>query len=742
MPLLLLLSTTYSVFAGEPWRIYGTVYDQEAERVSCRIAVLQDGDTIESDAAGNFSINAGNRESIALVFFHEEFETKTLSLERAGKDSIHLRVVLNRNISGLGEVVISGTMRAVEKSKSPVPVETFKTAFFRRNASATLFESVGMINGVRPQLNCNVCNTGDIHINGMEGPYTMVLIDGMPIMSSLASVYGLVGIPTGMTDRIEVVRGPASALYGSESMGGLINIITKPASGAPRLYAESQMSSWGEWNSDIALRNNTRYFSLLTGINYFQYTGLYDKNKDGFTDLPVQHRISFFQKADFNRKHKREASLALRYVYEDRWGGQTNWSTEWRGTDSIYGESIYTNRVEIIGKYALPVKAPWMLHYSWTWHQQNSVYGVVPYLATQRIAFAQLFRNFKMGKKQNLLSGAAFRHTVYDDNTIATQSPDGLQNRPDRTPLPGVFFQYENEVLSRLSVLAGYRYDYSLLHKSVHSPRFAVKYNFNANRFIRLNTGTGFRVVNLFTEEHAALTGDRKVVVLETLSPERSWSASANMVQKIKTRHFYLSLDGSAFYTRFSNKIIPDYLTDPNSIIYTNLHGYAVSRGWSLNTDMNFNFPLTLSAGITYADVFQTIYGKKEQQWFAPKWSGNFNAGYTIIPLKLVINVSGMVNGPMRLPVLPNDFRPEFSPLYCLANLQVSRKHKYGLEWYTGIKNLLNFVPQNPLMRPFDPFDKTAKDPVSNPYGYTFDTGYNYAPLQGRRFYLGIRWTI
>ncbi len=154
----------------------------------------------------------------------------------------------------MDEVVISGTMTAVLKNKSPIAVETFKSQFLRKNISPTLFESIGMINGIRPQINCNVCNTGDIHMNGLEGPYTLVLIDGMPVMSSLASVYGIVGIPGNMVEKIEVVRGPASTIYGSESMGGLINIITKSASNSPLLSFETSINSWGENNMDLGIR--------------------------------------------------------------------------------------------------------------------------------------------------------------------------------------------------------------------------------------------------------------------------------------------------------------------------------------------------------------------------------------------------------------------------------------------------------------------------------------------------------
>jgi outer membrane receptor for ferrienterochelin and colicins len=96
----------------------------------------------------------------------------------------------------------------------------------------------------------------------------------------------------------------------------------------------------------------------------------------------------------------------------------------------------------------------------------------------------------------------------------------------------------------------------------------------------------------------------------------------------------------------------------------------------------------------------------------------------------------------MRLPTLPKDYRPDHSPWYALLNVQFRQKLGERFECYAGVKNLLDFVPDDPLMRPFDPFDQQADDPVSNPNGYTFDTTYMYAPLQGRRAFLGLRWTL
>jgi outer membrane receptor for ferrienterochelin and colicins len=151
-------------------------------------------------------------------------------------------------------------------------------------------------------------------------------------------------------------------------------------------------------------------------------------------------------------------------------------------------------------------------------------------------------------------------------------------------------------------------------------------------------------------------------------------------------------------------------------------------------------------AGVTYTDVFQnrkdsTGRTKKIIQNHAPKWSGTFAISYAL-PKGFAIDFTGQWNGPMGLPILANDYRPPYSPWFCIANLQLSKKLNYGFELYGGIKNLFNFSPKNPIMRAFDPFDKQVNDPVNNPNGYTFDTNYNYASMQGIRGFLGLRYTM
>jgi len=658
---------------------------------------------------------------------------------------ISVDVALEERTDDLNEVVVTGTMKEVRRLDSPVPVEVYTPAYFKKNPTPSLFESVGLINGVRPQLNCNICNTGDIHINGMEGPYTLILIDGMPIVSSLSTVYGLSGIPNSLVDRIEVVKGPASSLYGSEAMGGVINVITKNPAQAPAFSIDVFGTSWREYNIDAALKFGGKKLQSLLGVNYFNYQHPLDHNNDGFTDVTLQNRISIFNKWNFVRKDKRVASLAARFVNEDRWGGQMNWNKEFRGSDSIYGESIYTRRWELIGLYQLPVKEKIMAQFSYNWHNQNSWYGNSPYMANQQVGFAQLYWDKEMGKRHNFLLGGTYRYTWYDDNTPGTLSADGLVNMPAKTPLPGIFIQDEWKFTDKQTLLAGYRYDHDQYHGSIHSPRLAYKFSPNQKNTLRASFGTGFRVVNLFTEDHAALTGARQVVIAEELKPERSYNGNLNYVTKIPSANFLLGLDVTGFYSYFTNKITGDFDQNPDQIIYANLNGHAISRGISLNTDFTFYFPLKLLAGVTYADVYQLDdHGSgrmKTTQLHAPKWSGNYLASYTF-PKDFVLDLTGVFTGTMRLPVQRNDYRPEYSPWFTIANLQLTRKFKNGLEVYGGLKNILGFIPKYALIRSFDPFDKTAADPVANPNGYTFDTEYNYAPLQGRRVFAGLRYNL
>ena len=645
--------------------------------------------------------------------------------------------------NSLDEVVISGTLRPVSKSNSPVPVEVYSETFFRKNPTPSIFESLQNVNGVRPQLNCNVCNTGDIHINGLEGPYAFVLIDGMPIVSGLSTVYGLTGIPQALIERVEIVKGPASTLYGSEAVGGILNVITKKPINAPLLSTDSFLSSWGELNLDVGLRYDmSKKTQGLLGVNYFNFQNRIDNNNDNFTDMTLQNRISIFNKVSIERENNKAFTIAGRYVYEDRWGGEMNWEKEFRGGNQIYGESIYTNRWETFGTYELPTYENIRFQFSANGHYQDSFYGETSYDAEQLVGFGQLVYNKKIRKKHDVLIGAAYRYTFYDDNTFATLNENGIDNKPSIIHLPGLFIQDEIQINDRKKLLLGVRWDNNNIHGNIFSPRVNFKWNSKNNSdILRLSAGNGFRVANVFTEDHAALTGARSVEFEGKLQPETSWNVNVNYVKKINTENSFITLDASSFYTYFNNRILPDYETNPNKIIYANLEGFSVSKGISLNSNILFYNGLTINTGATLMEVSVTENNIKKTQLLTEGFSGVWSISYKFNS-NFSIDYTGNVYGPMRLPLLgENDLRNEYSPWFSIQNIQLTQQLKNNWEIYGGVKNLLNFTPAaNSINGADNPFD-IGIDTELNPEK-AFDPSYVYASNQGIRAFAGIRLTL
>ncbi|MET3028852.1 TonB-dependent receptor [Flavobacterium sp. UW10123] len=713
------------------------------------VSLLNTNFKTQTDSVGFYKLQNIPKGNYKIAITSSGFKSITQRISVLENENLNLDFELEEDNNELNEVVVSGTLKPVKRLESAVPVEVYSPVFFKKNPTPSIYDALQNINGVRPQLNCGVCNTGDIHINGLEGPYTLVMIDGMPIVSSLSTVYGLSGIPNSLVERIEIVKGPASSLYGSEAVGGLINIITKNPTNAPVFSADYFTTSYFESNLDLGMKFNVGKKAIsLIGVNYFNYDQVIDKDKDNFTDVTLSERISVFNKWSFQRNHNRLFTIAARGMYEDRWGGDIRWEKKYRGGDEIYGESIYTKRAELIGSYQLPFEEKLMLSFSGNVHYQDSRYGTTSYIANQKIGFLQLTWDKKIGRN-DLLAGIASRYTHYDDNTPATKEAEN-------TWLPGIFVQDEITFSPKSQVLLGMRYDYNSIHGSIFTPRFAYRFKANENTIFRLNAGTGFRVVNLFTEDHAALTGSRDVIIKNDLKPEQSINVNLNYIQKINFGNgTFMGIETTAFYTRFSNKIISDYETNPNEIIYDNIDGYAISQGISTNIDLNFPSGLKFIVGATVLDNKNVENGISERPFLTENFTATWSVSYKIQPWDLSIDYTGNVYSPMKLPLLSEtDPRSPNSPWYSIQNIQFTYSGWKDFEVYGGIKNLLNFTPKqnNPFLisRTNDPFDKNVQYDSAgkvlvtpdNPYGLTFDTTYVYGQNQTIRGFLGLRYTF
>ncbi|MEL6943173.1 MAG: TonB-dependent receptor, partial [Bacteroidota bacterium] len=681
---------------------------------------------------------------------------KKVSLKNNERLELDFEMTTN---AALQEVVVTGTMKPTFIAASPIKVEVItakQMSTYLPTAASSIVEGIQLVTGVQEVVACGVCFTNSISINGLEGAYTAVLMDGTPIYGNLAAVYGLNGIPNMIVDRFEVIKGPSSTLYGSEAVAGVINIITKNPEEQPLLEVDIMGTSHTESFGNIAVAPIIGNTSGYIGLNYAYINDFDDENGDGFGDNINLDRYSLFSKWKIGRKSGKLFSIAGKYYYEDRRNGVETFLKdrayqELRGNDEIYGESIYTNRAELFGTYEFNTSTNLKLDFSFSNHLQDSYYGSDYYEAKQQIAFANLLWNLPT-KKHDILLGLTNRLQSYDDNTVATemQQADGsIENNPDNQYIPGFFVQDEFAASPQWTILGGARLDHYQSHGLIFSPRLNLKYKPSEWTTLRTNFGTGFRVVNLFTEDHAFITGQRSVEIQEALKPEQSYNSSLNLNHIFTLGTGSGSIDLEGYYTYFTNKIIPDYDT-PGKIIYANSSGFAETMGIGTTINYNFKFPLGLQAGFNLQRVTETKDNEGQERTtrdveFAPKWTGVFLANYRWNKAKTTFAYTARLTGPMALPEvfdigetgeLLSVARPTISRPFSLHNLQATMNINKNWSWYVGVQNIWNYRQDiSPLIGYNDPN-------ASLGFSEYFDTSYAYSPNQGREFYLGIKWSL
>ncbi|MCA9763147.1 MAG: TonB-dependent receptor [Gemmatimonadetes bacterium] len=675
---------------------------------------------VRSDAGGRFRLPAIRP------------GTRTVEVRALGHAPLQREVTLSRDIDlgelalvplavEVGDLVVTGTLAEVRLEDSPVKVEVVSRTALERNLTTNLMESIRSLPGLREQVDCGVCYTNSISINGMEGPYTAVLYDGVPVLGALSSVYALNSLNPALIEQVEIVRGPASTLYGSEAMGGVVNVITRDPRSAPAWSVTANGSSHGESTLDGMIRPALGGGRLLAAVSATHHRRFIDGNDDSFSDRPLVTRYTGFAKWSDASASRRRLDVQARYWHEDRFGGVRGWTTADRGSDRVYGESILTRRWEALaGWRPLIGGQPLRIDAALSGHDQASWYGTQAFHATQHTAFAQVAWAPAAGTGWlRPLLGATLRRQRYDDDTPATPQAD------DRL-VPGLFAEAEAAVTERWTVLAGMRVDRHAAHGVIPSPRVAIRWEATDRTTVRLNLATGFRVVNLFTEDHAALTGSRQVVIEEALRPERSVTATAAVRAVIGVGTLPVTVDADAYLTRFGNRIIPDYDADPDLVRYRNLRGHSITRGVSLAASAApATAPIAFRVAASWQRVSRTDLGVTTPVPFAPTFKGDFTFSWTT-PGRVTVDWTGSVTGPMALPRLEG--HAASSPWFTEQHLQASRALLENTFLTVGVKNLLDTRQRDPIVAPDEPF------------GPAFDTNRVWGPVQGRRVFVAVQW--
>jgi len=686
----------------------------------------------QTDENGMFYLNniPVNVKILELEFSHIGYKRETLKVYAdSGSYFTH---EMKSDLFETEQIVITGNRSETYLKDSPLKIEVLTEKELCKINSFNFTQALEYTPGIKIQNNCGVCGTNDIRIQGLEGQYTQMLINGAPIISNLGTVYGLQGFNTEDIKQVEIIKGPGSILYGPEAIAGTINLILKDPIDKPDFTFDLTTSSLLE--NKLFLSGTKKWkkvkTSLNTEINYFDKRT--DNNEDGFTDIPNYKRYVVLNRWHIDPGFNTHIELTGRYLYEDRFGGQTGWDAGLhRGGSLFYGESIYTNRQEFIGKVNKKISdnTRFETNLSQFFHKQNSFYGTTKYDAEQFSVYADALIFQKVSENNSFIFGGSFKTERYDDNTPATG--DSILNIPANYRIYSVFIQSENQAFKNIRTSVGLRYNYHNIQKSIIQPRFSLKYNPLPNSTFRLSAGTGFRTVNIFSEDHGALTGTRQVIISENLKPEKSINFSGGFIQDIDLGNQFIRLMIDVFYTRFSNQILPDYDTDPSLIIYKNLTGYSVSQGISAVFEYQASIPLKIKISYDYLNSFKkNDNGTKEIIFFNPEHKINADISYNIPDFNTDINLLAKYVGVQRLPLFLKPVqRPVESNPYSIWNLRINKSINH-FSFYAGIENIFNYRQDSPLIDP------------KNPFGDYFDTIYIYGPLEGRKFVFGFHFDI
>jgi outer membrane receptor for ferrienterochelin and colicins len=533
-------------------------------------------------------------------------------------------------------------------------------------------------------------------------------------------------------------------LYGSDAIAGVINIKTQDPATAPRLSLNAYLDSKLAANIDLTACAKMRKVNALFAFSGAAADYRWDIDGDKFTDVPVVNRVNFYNKWSFVRKENRLAVIYARYLFEDRFGGEINLPSKERGSDSLYGEAITTHQWQAGFQYQFPLVDKLLLLADYSEHRQTAYYGSNYFKGIQRTGFTQLTWSRKIDAKNELLIGVSYRLNYYADNTGL--SADTNTGGTAFNHIGGLFMEDEITISQNHKLLLGARFDYSSVNGPVVTPRVNYKWNSTEeNNVIRIGLGTGYRVPNLMNEGFGALNGSRQIYVAEKLRPEFTLNGNANYTRVQKLKEGVLNIDASVFCTYFFNRVEPDYYENPELIVYHNNKNGAVASGFSINTDFTFSYPLKIGVGFTFTNVFELEKNEdgvmeKETPPHVPPLVANFFLSYTFPAPQLSIDWTGNVVSPMLLTTVADDYRPSHSPWFTIQNIQLTKKFNKGVEIYLGIKNIFNFIQKEPILRPFDPFNRNTT--VNNPNNYRFDTTYGFISTEGIKGFIGFRYTL
>ncbi|MFD1293138.1 TonB-dependent receptor domain-containing protein [Lutibacter holmesii] len=751
-------------FATEGGVLKGKIIDEigGVPGVTVQIKNTSYGTTTNSKGEYSFTVPSGE---LIVVISSLGFKTVEIKVKIETNQEFILNKKLEEDVFGLDQIVVTGTKTFKRQTQSPIIVSVIDSQMLTNVQACNLSEGLKFQPGLRVETDCQTCNYTQLRMNGLAGGYSQILINGRPVFSPLTGLYGLEQIPQNMIERIEVVRGGGSALYGSSAIGGTVNVLTKVPKENYFNVGYTFQSIDGS-ASDHMLNGNA---TLLTknenaGVSFFisqRNREYYDANDDNFSELPELKNDSYGINMFFLPTENQKIELSLTSMNEYRYGGEMvdgpphfSLQAEERTHNVLVGTLDYQlNFNEDNSSFITYMSAQKTDRDHYTGirpelpedseedilnHYANPPYGISEVSTWQ--AGAQLnhrFLDFLHGENVVTAGLEYVDDVVYDEIEAYNYLID------QKTTNFGMFLQSDWEISNAFNLLLGIRGDkHNLLDNMVFSPRVSMLYKLKKTTQFRLTWGTGFRAPQAFdTDLHIAFAGGgvSRISLSPNLQEEKSSSFSGSVNYDKSSEKFIAGFTVEGFYTHLKDAFYLEPIgSDDFGLLYEKRNGDgAIVKGGTIELRGNYNKKVQLELGLTaqsskydstvsYSETLEptrkflrtpNVYGYSTLTYTpTPKFNASLNMVYT--GSMEIVHLAGAPEQEFDAYVTSNPFTElSFKAGYIFEIASLGT----GLEFFGGIKNVLNAYQSD--------FDS----------GKNRDSNYVYGPAMPRTYFMGVK---
>lgn len=737
----------------------------------------------QADKEGRFSIKIPSDGSFSITVQSVGYKTYKQTLKASPNSaSTPYLIELSTDAIGKDEIVVSAGRQSIKRADAPVLVNTVSAKMLLANQSAALADGLQFTPGARVENNCQNCGFTAVRLNGLQGPYSQILINSRPVYSALTSVYGLEQLPSSMIDRIEVVRGAGSVLYGGNAIAGTLNIITKEP-----LFSGWQVGTtlynvggraWDQNHNGVVNHVSDDGKSAFTLYGNLRDRQAYDANDDGFTEITrLRGNTLGFQHGWQLGKGKLTTSGFL--LEEFRRGGS---DLDLPPHQAAIAEQLQTRAYNTNINYTLPLGSLQLQAYSSSQYTlRNSYYGgggrIIPEGDTltpeDRLAINAYGNTTDLVVVGGIQLGSGSTTTIdetpsklswvagieYQHNQVKDQMPGYVRYIDQQTHTLGSYGQLTYRPFNKTQVVAGLRADVIGINGTYQLgafrpaqnrtltalvPRLAIAQQITEQSRIRLGYAQGYRAPQAFDEDlHIESVGGsaRFIRLADNLAPERSHSFTASYSLDHSTEKWDHDWLIEGFYTALPNAFVVEDAEADSAGFFTwtkrNGSGLSVS---GINVEYRVQYGNAWS-GTLGGTLQQSQYQQSLLLWEEDDRRVQTNSllrnpaiyGFAMVQYRprpgMKADLTGTYTGPMTLAKQVDANTGEvalrtttpFLDLSLKLAQQFTLSSDVRLELFGGVQNLLNSYQRD--------FDR----------GPLRDASYVYGPMRPFTVFAGLR---